>query len=161
MKKFLSALVAVATLALTAQAQDARAPFAYAIGNAKSADGMVTYGVSATAPSKSAEKGQQLKFVVTRMTGRGTDWNYFMLSTGKSKSMAQVQAMIAAALAKLPTAAPGTELCKLGDIKYGGELKLVVRGPNELEFAYDPAMNNGNPRLNAADAAAFARILAQ
>ena len=43
----------------------------------------------------------------------------------------------------------------------GGELKLVARGANELEFAYDPPMNSGNPRLSAADAAAFAQILAQ
>ncbi|MBS0656718.1 MAG: hypothetical protein JSR82_00560 [Verrucomicrobia bacterium] len=161
MKQFLTTLCAVAVLALTAGAQEARAPFAYTLGNAKSSDGTVSYSVSATAPSKSAEKGQQLKFVISRTTGRGTDWNYFMLGTGKSKSLAQVQSMLAAALAKFPAAPAGTELCKIGDIKYGGELKLVSRGANELEFAYDPPMNSGNPRLSAADAAAFAQILAQ
>lgn len=159
--KLLSTLFAAAFLATAALAQDARAPFAYAIGNAKSADGFTTYGVSATAPSMSPDKGHQIKFVLSRASSRGgMSWNYFMLSTGKSKSLAQVQTMIAAALRKFPAAPAGSELAKLGDIKYGGELKLIARGPDQLEFAYDPPMASGNPVLSAADASAFASILA-
>lgn len=162
LKSLLLALVSAVFFAgnLTAQESPARASFAYALGNAKSADGLSTYAVSATAPSMSPEKGHQLKFSISRLgAGGGSSWNYFMVGTGKSKSVAQIQSLIAAGLRKFPGAAAGTELCKIGDIKYGGELKLIARSANELEFAFDPAIRSGNPRLSAADVAAFAEIL--
>ncbi len=166
MLKNILLLLAVSTgFSLSALAQEAaaapqRTPFAFSFGSAKSADGFDMYSVSGTAPSMSAEKGHQLKFATTRSSGGGREsWSYFLVGTGKSKSVAQIQTMLAEALRKFPGSAPGAELCKIGDIKYGGELKLVVRSARELEFAFDPAIRSGNPKLSPADAAAFASIL--
>ncbi len=155
--------LALATLLIlpVAVAQEGAKPvFAYTIGTAKSRDGFNSYAVMATAPALSPTKGQQLKFAITRSGAAGREaWSYFMIATGRSKSLAQVQGLIVESLRKFPSAAPGTVLGKIGDIKYGGEVRLTVRGANEFVFDYEPALSAGNPRLTREDAAAFVQIL--
>ena len=117
--------------------------------------------VLATAPKGSAEKGQQIKFVLDSARGAasGRAWQYFVVSTGRSKSLAQVQAMFADAFARAPSAPAGAELCLLGDIKYGGEVHVVSRGGGAVELVYNPSMTIGNPVLSPGQTTAFAKLL--
>lgn len=134
-----------------------KAPFAYALGS-KTA-GANNYSISATAPRGSKLNSQTIRFALKKAEGRSQTWGFFLISTGKSKSQAQIEQLLAQALRKFPGSAPGTVLAKIGDIKYGGEVRVVAEGPNVLVFAYDPPLNPANPRLTADDAAAFAEIL--
>ena len=89
----------------------------------------------------------------------GLTFQYFSLSTGRSKSLAQVQALFADAFGRAAAAPAGAELAKLGDIRFGGEVRVVSLGGGGVELAYNPAMSSGNPRLTPGEAAAFAQIL--
>jgi len=157
-----SAVQAQETTVTTATSVVAPAPmFAYPLGTAPLGGADGTCSVKATAPRASAAKDQQLKFIVDYQTipDRGADFRYYTVSTGKSKSLAQVQAMFADGFARAFAAPPGAELCKLGDIAHGGEVRLVARGGGETELAYNPPLSTGNPVFTAAESAAFARIL--
>lgn len=139
-----------------------RPAFAYSFGSAPAADSGAACSVQATAAKGSPEKAQQLKFVLDRKGTPGPGgftFQYFTLSTGRSKSLAQVQAMFGDAFARAASAPAGVELAKLGDIRFGGEVRVVSLGGGGVELAYNPAMNSGNPRLTPGETAAFAQIL--
>ena len=143
-------------------AQPVRPAFAYSFGSAAAADSGASCSVSATAAKGAADKGQQLKFIIDRKGAAeagGYAWQYFLVSTGRSKSLAQVQALFADAFRRAPGAPAGTELAKLGDIRFGGEVRLMSLGGGGVEVAYNPAMSSGNPRLSAGEVGAFAQIL--
>ena len=89
----------------------------------------------------------------------GRTWTFFYISAGKSRSQAQLERLLLDALRKFPKSAPGKELARLGSLKQGGELRLIADNSNSLVFAYNPPMQPSNPRLTAADAAIFARML--
>ena len=154
-------LVALAALILgiaSVRAEDSgKVPFAYALGS--KSNGANNYSISATAPRGSKLNSQTIRFALKRSDSGSQTWGFFLISTGKSKTQAQLEQLLAQAFRKFPGSAAGTELAKIGDIKYGGEVRVMAEGPNALVFAYDPPLNPANPRLNAADAAAFAEIL--
>src|SRR5258708_7321751 len=106
--------------------------FSFPLGSVQLVPDGVTCSVQATAPRASAAKAQQMKFVVDYQ-GQipGSHFRYYTISTGRSKSLAEVQAMFADGFARSLLAPPGAELCKLGDIAYGGEVRLVARGNGE------------------------------
>ena len=135
--------------------------FAYPLGTVPLVNGEGSCSVQATAPRGSVAKGQQMKFVVDyKYPGSGVpNFRYYMVSTGTSKSLAQVQAMFADAFARAAAAPPGVELCRLGDIAYGGEVRLVARGGGETALMYNPPLSNGNPIFSPAESIAFAQIL--
>jgi len=83
----------------------------------------------------------------------------FQVATGASKSLAQLQALLGDALRRGFTAPAGSVLVKVGDIKHGGEVRLVARGGGAVDFAYQPALEHGNPSLSAGETAAFAQIV--
>ncbi len=168
--------LALAALASALPAQEAAVPvrpaepvaptprpaFTYSFGSMPAADSGASCSVQATGAKGSAEKGHQLKFVLDRKGTPGANgftFQYFTLSTGRSKSVAQVQALFADAFARAASAPAGAELAKLGDIRFGGEVRAVSLGGGGVELAYNPAMNSGNPRLTPGEAAAFAQIL--
>jgi hypothetical protein len=135
--------------------------FSYPLGSVKAVPDGVLCSVQATAPRASAAKAQQMKFVVDyqgQQTGPA-NFRYYLVSTGRSKSLAQVQAMFADGFARAALAPPGTELCKLGDIAFGGEVRLVARGNGETAMIYNPSLSTGNPVFSPAETAAFAQIL--
>lgn len=157
--RFLPALVALSLCGLPAALADepGKAAFAYAIGS-KTA-GANNYSVSATAPRGAKQNGQTIRFAMKKADGGGQTWSFFLISTGRSKTQAQLEQLLADAFRKFPTAAPGAELAKIGDIKFGGEVRVIAEKPSALVFAYNPAMSSANPRLGPADVAAFAEIL--
>ncbi len=131
------------------------------IGAATAGDSGAVCSVSATAPSGSATNRQQLQFYVERDDLDGRTTHRFLVATGGSRTLADVQKSLGGALRQGATAAPGAELAKIGDIKLGGELRLVARGAGKVEFAYNPALPSGNPVLSAGEAAAFAEALSR
>ena len=158
-RRFLPALIALVLCGIPAAMADdsGKAAFAYAIGS-KSA-GANNYSISATAPRGAKLNSQTIRFAMKKADFGGQTWSFFLISTGKSKTQAQLEQLLGDAFRKFPSAAPGTELGKIGDIKYGGEVRVVAEGRNAMVFAYNPPMNPANPRLTASDAAAFAEIL--
>jgi len=134
--------------------------FAYPLGTMPLGK-MGVCSVQATAPRASLAKAQQLKFAVDYPAPQSgaTKYRYYVISTGRSKSLAQVQAIFADGFARAASAAAGTELCKLGDITLGGEVRLIARGNGETEMIYSPALSGGNPVFSPAESAAFAQIL--
>ncbi len=158
-KRFVLAALALFSVGLAfARAQDpAKVPFAYALGS--KTVGANNYSVSATAPRGSKLNSQTIRFALKKSDSGSQTWGFFLISTGKSKTQAQIEQLLSQAFHKFPGAAPGTELAKIGDIKYGGEVRVMAEGPNALVFAYNPPLNPANPRLHAADVAAFAEIL--
>ena len=135
--------------------------FAFPLGTVPFGTTGGSCSVQATAPRGSAAKSQMLKFVVDYSASKtnAANFRYYVISTGKSKSLAQVQAMFADGFARGATAPAGTELSKLGDITLGGEVRLVARGNGETEMIYNPSLSTGNPIFSAAESAAFAQIL--
>lgn len=124
-------------------------------------DGASTsYAVFATAPLDSAEKGQRLQFV-TRESGPGrTATAYTIVNTGKSKTLGQLAENLGSGLRRFAGGggAAGQEFAKVGDIRYGGELRLVAVGTDSLRFQYNPP--TARPvTFTRADAGAFASIL--
>lgn len=114
--------------------------------------------LSASAPSRSPLTRQQLQFFIASPSFGGWTTHRFLVQTGSSKSLAAVQSLLAEALKQSSTATAGTELAKIGDIKFGGELRVVAMGGG-VTFAYNPALPSGNPDLTAGEAAAFAELL--
>ena len=142
----------------SARGQDpSKVPFAYALGS-KTVAGQ-NYSISATAPRGSKLNSQTIRFAMNKSDFGSQTREFFVISTGKSRTQAQIEQLLSQAFRKFPGAAPGTELAKIGDIKYGGEVRVNAEGPNALVFAYNPPQNAANPRLHAADVAAFAEIL--
>ncbi len=156
-------LLAVLTLtlpalpAVAAQKAAAKPAFAYSLGSQTS--GPNIFSISATAPRGSKLKSQIIRFAMKKADGSGRTWTFFYISSGKSRSQAQLEHLLLDALKKFPTSAPGKELAKIGSVRQGGELRLIAASPNSLVFEYNPPMQPSNPRLTAADAALFAEML--
>ena len=113
--------------------------------------------IQTSAPAGSPLKNQTINFVLERSDmGSGHE---FPVATGASKSLGELQALLGGALRSGLTAGAGTELVKVGDIKYGGEVRLVARGGGAVDFVYQPVIEGGNPQLSPGEAAAFAQLL--
>lgn len=118
-----------------------------------------TCSIGLSAPSGSALKNQKINFVINRSTAGSWSEQEFPVATGSSKSLAELQMQLGAALHRGLTAPAGTQLAKVGDIQYGGEVRLVARGGGQVDFLYQPAVEGGNPNLSAGETAVFARLL--
>lgn len=138
-----------------------RGSLPHKIGSATAGDTGAVCSVSATAPSGSATNRQQLQFYVERDDFGGWSTHRFLVATGGSRTLADVQKSLGGALREGATAAPGAELAKIGDIKLGGELRILAKGAGKVEFAYNPALPSGNPVLSSGEAAAFAEALSR
>jgi hypothetical protein len=84
-----------------------------------------------------------------------------LVQSGASKSQADLQSLLAAALRKSGAAARGDELAKIGDVRFGGELRLLADGAGGTTFAYSPGLPDGNPTLSAQETILFAELLSR
>jgi len=156
----LSAILLSGCAAPSGESPDSTSPkFSHSLGSARAQDSGANCSIGASAPAGSPLKSQQLRFVVER--GDLSSWttHEFQVATGASKSQAELQALLGGALRRGLTARAGTELAKVGDIQFGGEVRVVARGGGAVDFAYQPALEHGNPSLSAGETAAFARLL--
>jgi hypothetical protein len=151
------ALTLIALPAVAAEKAPVKPAFAYALGSETS--GPNIFSISATAPRGSKLKSQTVRFAMKKADASGRTWTFFYISSGKSRSQAQLERLLLDALRKFPSSAPGKELARIGAVKHGGELRLIAEGPKGLVFAYNPPMQPANPRLTIADAAIFAEML--
>lgn len=156
-RRLLPAVLALVIPALPVNAAQKAPAFAYALGSQTS--GPNIFSISATAPRGSKLKSQIIRFALKKADGSGRTWTFFYISTGKSKSQAQLEHLLFDALRKFPRSAPGKELARIGSVKQGGELRLIAVNANTLVFDFNPPMQPANPRLTAADAAIFADML--
>lgn len=121
-----------------------------------------TYGVKATQPLDSKLKSQRIRFTARTSTADGSTTRYFTINTGKYKTVAQLDMYLRDVFAKFLAGAPAnTEVGKVGDIKYGGEIRFVVESPDVLRY---DTMTAGEPNasmsLPRAEVMAYAAILA-
>ena len=121
-----------------------------------------TYTVKATQPPDSKLKSQRVRFTSITKTADGSTTKYFTINTGKYKTVAQLDAYLHDAFARfLAGATANTEVGKVGDLKYGGEIRFVVESPDVLRYdtitAGEPDASLTLPR---AEVAAYAVILA-
>ena len=127
----------------------------------RNADG-ATYTVKATQPPDSKLKSQRVRFTSITKTADGSTTKYFTINTGKYKTVAQLDVYLHDAFAKFLAGAPAnTEVGKVGDVKYGGEIRFVVESPEVLRY---DTMTVGEPNASLtiprAEVAAYAAILA-
>ena len=116
-----------------------------------------TYTVEATEPADSGLKSQRVRFTAVVPTGTGKTTRYFMINTGKYKTVAQLDAYLRESFGKFLSGAPAnTEVGKVGDIKYG-----VVEAPNDT-LRYEAATAGEQPSsmmLTRAEVTAYVAIL--
>ncbi len=120
-----------------------------------------SYSVKATQPLDSKLKSQRVKFTSVVPTGSGTTTRYFVINTGKYKTVGELSTYLRGVFAKFLGGAPANaEIGKVGDIKYGGEVRFVVQSPDVLRY---DTMTTGEPNasmtLPAAEVKAYASIL--
>lgn len=156
----LTAIFLSGCAAPSGESPDSTSPkFSHSLGSAKAQDSGARCSVVATAPGGSPLKSQQIRFVVERGDFSSWSTHEFQVATGASKSQAELQALLGDALRRGLTAAAGAVLVKVGNIQYGGEVRLVARGGGAVDFAYQPALEHGNPSLSSGETAAFAQVL--
>lgn len=137
------------------------APLIHSLGERPTEDGQSECSLSASAPPMSPLKRQQLQFAVRRSGPGGWFLVRLLVQTGASKSQAEIQSLLATALRKAESAARGDELAKIGNIRFGGELRLLADGAGGTTFAYNPGLPEGNPTLSAEESAVFADLLSR
>ena len=121
-----------------------------------------TYTVEATQPADSALKSQRVRFTAVVTTSTGKTTRYFIVNTGKYKTVSQLNASLRETFGKFLSGAPANaEVGKVGDIKYGGEIRFVVQTPNDT-LRYESMTAGEQPGTMAlphAEVAAYAAIL--
>ena len=135
--------------------------FDYKLGSG-TVDG-AAYTVEGTQPAKSSRKSQRVGFTAVAPTGTGTTTRYFIINTGKYKTVAQLDAYLLDVFNKFLTggAPANPEIGKVGDIKYGGEIRFVVETPNKT-LRYESATAGEQPSsmtLPYAEVSAYSVIL--
>ena len=122
-----------------------------------------TYTVDATQPVNSALKSQRVRFTAVMPTSTGKTTRYFIVNTGKYKTVAQLNASLRESFDKFLSGAPASaEVGKVGDIKYGGEIRFVVEKPGDT-LRYESMTTGEQPSsmmLSKAEVAAYSAILA-
>ncbi len=109
--------------------------FSFEIGH--SAKSGAVYTVEATQPVTSKLTGQKVRLKVVTMEGLSRTTHDFTFATGKHKTVAQIDTLLSEVfhrfLSNPPPAAPGQEIGRIGDARYGGEVRFVAE-PNQLRF---------------------------
>ena len=109
--------------------------FPFEIGHAAKAG--TVYIVSATQPATSKLTGQKIRLKIFERTGVDTATRYFMFATGKYKTVAQLDTILAETFRRFlatPPPAAGQELGKIGDLKHGGEVRFIATSTDILRF---------------------------
>ena len=113
----------------------------------------VNYSVVATQPIDSKAVSQKLRFVIEEdglrevtaasgetMQREGRASRYLTINAGKYKNLGQLKTIVAGVFRRFlaGSLAVGTELGKIGDARYGGEIHFVAAGPDLLRCDYVP-----------------------
>lgn len=131
--------------------------FPNVLGPARAADSGAVCLIALTAPSGSPLKSQKINFMFNRPGGVSAE-REFTVNTGTSKTLGQLQGLLGSALRRAATSPAGTELVKVGDIRFGGEFRLTAQEDGQVSISYLPE-GEQPPTLSAGEAAAFATLL--
>jgi len=121
------------------------------------------YSVSVSGPM--SEKSQEIRFIAywdttDEQQARNQTTRTASVLTGKSKTLQQVTDGIKDAFSKFLSGAPANqELYKIGDIKFGGELRVVVESAEVLRFDYLKPSGNEAIRFGKKEIQEFVSIL--
>ncbi len=128
--------VATATSDAPAAPVSSADSFPFEIGHAVKAG--AAYTVEATQPATSKLTGQKVRLKIVTTEGLSKTTHDFTLATGKHKTVAQIDTVLSEVfhhfLTNPPPAAPGQEIGKIGDARYGGEVHFVAEPSNQLRF---------------------------
>ena len=157
-------------------AQDAAAPsepatvtasaFSYELGHAEnSREGVsATYSVRATQPFDSKLASQKIQLERNGSSPGVTTHRTLVVNTGKYKTVGADErvhrrGLFAAFYRRRPR--PGQELGKIGDVRYGGEIRFVAASADQLDYHVVSSTGQDNAgRFDGADVQAFLSILA-
>ena len=95
------------------------------------------FSLRATQPSGSKLTGQKVRLIVEDTSAQGSKTRQLSLNTGKHKTVDQFCASLRDIFRKYQTigaGAAGQEIGKIGDIKYGGEIRFVAESPEHLRY---------------------------
>jgi hypothetical protein len=137
----------------------------------------VVYTLASTAPVTSRAANQKIRLAIEE-TGlrdvtlddgqtvqrQGSSSRNVSINTGKFKTVGQLNAMVAGIfrrfLALDRATVPNQELGKIGDVRYGGELRFMAESPKTLRFDYEPRTAPDRAiRFSRADVQAFLGLL--
>ena len=131
----------VPTAPAVSEASPAPAPVAFSFQLARVAQSNAGvqsfYTLRATQPADSKQTGQKIRLTVDRTTPQGTTTRQLTLNTGKRKTVTELCATLRGIFIKYQstrTGAVGSEVGKIGDLKYGGEIRFVVDSPEFLRY---------------------------
>ena len=112
--------------------------FDYTIGN-RAVEGAVStvHTVQSTQPYNSPNKSAKIRFTVRESDAKGTMTHLLTVNTGKYKTVSQMSATLADIFRKFLSAAPtGQEIGKIGDVRYGGEIRFFAESRDVLRYEW-------------------------
>ena len=123
------------------------------------------FSLRATQPSGSKLTGQKVRMTVEDTSPQGTKTRQLSLNTGKHKTVDQFCASLRDILRKyqtLGTRAAGQEIGKIGDIKYGGEIRFVAESPEHLRYDMQTeGEENHSAQFTSSDVSTIIALLGQ
>ena len=121
--------------------------------------------LKATQPRDSRLTGQKVRLIIEDTTAQGTRTRLLSLSTGKHKTVGQFCENLRDIFRKYQTSsgsASGQEIGKIGDLKYGGEVRFVAESPDHLRYdMLTEGEENHSARLSASDVSSLIALLGQ
>lgn len=98
-------------------------------------DVRTVYTLRATQPRDSKQVSQIIRLTAEETDPRGTFTRVISLRTGKYKTVGQFCDVVRDILRKYVSGtANGQELGKIGDLRYGGEVRFVAESPDALRY---------------------------
>ena len=123
------------------------------------------YSLRATAPIASREVSQKIRLIIEDTTPQGTTTRQLSLNTGRRNSVAQLCAELRDIFRKymaVRSSAVGSEVGKIGEIKYGGEIHFVVDSADYLRYDQQTAgEENRSTKLGANDVSNLIALLGE
>ena len=123
------------------------------------------FSLRATQPSGSKLTGQKVRLIVEDRSAQGTKTRLLSLNTGKHKTVDQFCAGLRDIFRKYQTLgsnATGQEIGKVGDIKYGGEIRFVAESPEHLRYDMQTdGEENHSTQFSRSDVSMIVALLGQ
>ena len=123
------------------------------------------YSLRATEPIASSQVSQKVRLTVEDTTPQGTTTRQLSLSTGKHKTVAQLCTELRDIFRKYMGArrfGAGSEVGKIGDAKYGGEIRFVVESEDYLRYDLQTqGEENHSTKLSADDVSNLIALLGE
>ena len=123
------------------------------------------FSLRATQPGGSKLTGQKVRLIVEETSPQGSKTRQLSLSTGKHKTVDQFCAGLRDIFRKYQTlgaGAAGQEIGKIGDIKYGGEIRFVAESPEHLRYdMVTEGEENHSAQFTSGDVSVLIALLGQ